>query len=648
LALIYKALLGDFLRNISLIIITIFLAGCGTGTTLQQNKTANFKLPESLKNENSVITDYKEVFDFGLTKSGKPIIQSQISYTVFVRKASEVNRYQQIYYNSAFESLANVKASAWQQGKKRQSKTTSFQERNVETSSFLSNMMAKVFYLPELHDNSFYSISYTVHYKDINNIDKALLNKDQHILEYNLTIKNRLNSVIELKATGTFLHTEDEVRIPEVAPNSVAKIKYTNLKPLQTLYSNFQFPRKEFYSIHMFPKSDEFIRSYTELGNYFYTLNKENYTIEDSLYTMINKGAEKLSDKEFVNHVFSYVQKEIRYEALLTGIKAYKADAPRTVIENKYGECKSVSFLIVSLLKKRGITAAPVIVNLGHDGYNMQHPKLYMANHLIAYAKVEDEEFWLDATGTYLPTGFVSKEVAENRALIVFDKDNTVERIIKKDKEKEQSIWTLAGDLNEKGSFIGKGTLELTNESAVNFRELYYNSSTMDRLGEIKDGLESYFEASHILNLQISNVGDLNKPLIISFDFEILNVVTTLSDRLLVSLNPVKKLKSIRYSTKKLEGSLWLDGPENFQTKIILNKSKQFSLFKPVQNEKRSSSAYELERVFNETKTSYELSLSEFIKQRKLQGTEVQSKFFDIQRDRRLVFDVIIQLKKRG
>jgi transglutaminase-like putative cysteine protease len=62
--------------------------------------------------------------------------------------------------------------------------------------------------------------------------------------------------------------------------------------------------------------------------------------------------------EEKINKIINYVQDDIRYMGVESGIGSIKPFAPEEVAKRRYGDCKDKSLLLVSLLKQVGVTKA--------------------------------------------------------------------------------------------------------------------------------------------------------------------------------------------------------------------------------------------------------------------------------------------------
>lgn len=106
---------------------------------------------------------------------------------------------------------------------------------------------------------------------------------------------------------------------------------------------------------------------------------------------------------EKIAAVLNFVQEEVRYLGFESGLGSYKPFAPNQVFEQRYGDCKDKSLLMVTMLRKMGIEAYPVLVNtaLKHN-INAVLPTPTTFDHCVV--KVIDgagNDLWYDPTMTY-------------------------------------------------------------------------------------------------------------------------------------------------------------------------------------------------------------------------------------------------------
>ncbi len=124
--------------------------------------------------------------------------------------------------------------------------------------------------------------------------------------------------------------------------------------------------------------------------------------ISPELTRQINEW-KRLPDKESRTlAALRFVQDEIRYLGIETGVSGYKPETPSAVFARRFGDCKDKSFLLVTILRSLGIEAWPVLVNTTVRQTVLElHPSDTVFDHAITLANVDGQNYWLDATANY-------------------------------------------------------------------------------------------------------------------------------------------------------------------------------------------------------------------------------------------------------
>ncbi len=118
----------------------------------------------------------------------------------------------------------------------------------------------------------------------------------------------------------------------------------------------------------------------------------------DGAFAEIFTGTETTDEK--INKLIDYVQDEIRYMGVESGIGSIKPANPEQVVSHRYGDCKDKSLLLVSMLKQIGIQNAwPVLVNtyLMHEAASGL-PGNKRFNHCIVKFEYNNGTYWVDPT----------------------------------------------------------------------------------------------------------------------------------------------------------------------------------------------------------------------------------------------------------
>ncbi len=118
----------------------------------------------------------------------------------------------------------------------------------------------------------------------------------------------------------------------------------------------------------------------------------------DAVFEEILEGNETQEEK--ITKIIKYVQNDIRYMGIESGIGSIKPFSPEQVVKQRFGDCKDKSLLLVSLLKQIGVKEAyPALVNVSlEQKTNDLFPSGQIFDHCITMFKYDSTEYWIDPT----------------------------------------------------------------------------------------------------------------------------------------------------------------------------------------------------------------------------------------------------------
>ncbi len=100
-----------------------------------------------------------------------------------------------------------------------------------------------------------------------------------------------------------------------------------------------------------------------------------------------------------VTTALRFVQGALRYHSVGVGDGGFRPRSVETIWETRYGDCKDASRLLVAILRRMGVEAAPALVNT-RTGPNMEHetPTATAFDHCIVRVRLDGELWWVDPT----------------------------------------------------------------------------------------------------------------------------------------------------------------------------------------------------------------------------------------------------------
>ncbi len=226
------------------------------------------------------------------------------------------------------------------------------------------------------------------------------------------------------------------------------------------------------------------------------------YKVNDELSLELNKKISDLNHKYKsqggkIKATLNFVQNKIRYLGLENGIGAYKPFSPNKVFNQRYGDCKDKSLLLVTMLNKMGIEAYPVLVNTYlKKTVNELLPSASNFNHCVV--KVIDKKKnirWYDPTITNQGGKSSSTSFPDYRYGLVLKKGNSsLEEIYPFNHSDIETIDIITLDQNGKGAYL-KVITKYYGSEADYIRVIFKNNSTTS----LQKKYKSYYSSKYKL-----------------------------------------------------------------------------------------------------------------------------------------------------
>ncbi len=103
--------------------------------------------------------------------------------------------------------------------------------------------------------------------------------------------------------------------------------------------------------------------------------------------------------REQVVQALQAVQNDVRYFGNEFGVGSHRPTSPEKVWAQRFGDCKDKTLLLVTVLRKLGIQARPVLVSTQFKQHLSQlQPSPLAFDHVIAEVQLDDQSYHLDGT----------------------------------------------------------------------------------------------------------------------------------------------------------------------------------------------------------------------------------------------------------
>jgi hypothetical protein len=148
---------------------------------------------------------------------------------------------------------------------------------------------------------------------------------------------------------------------------------------------------------------------------------KHKSEVSTDIQEVIRGLTERPRDREgTIRAIFDYVKREIRYVSVNLGKTGYTPQSAQVVFENRYGDCKDKSTLLIAMLREAGIRAFYVLIPTGEMEDLMQEfPYPFQFNHCIVAVPEGRDYLFLDPTADYSRYGSLPGEDQQRGVLVV-------------------------------------------------------------------------------------------------------------------------------------------------------------------------------------------------------------------------------------
>jgi transglutaminase-like putative cysteine protease len=127
------------------------------------------------------------------------------------------------------------------------------------------------------------------------------------------------------------------------------------------------------------------------------------YQIDEPLSADLKTEIDKLKGiadpEQRILTALRFVQDEIRYLGVESGVNSHQPTAPSEVLRRRFGDCKDKAILLCTLLSRANVDASPALVSGDHRSAIADRlPSSGGFDHVIVQVRNGQETYWLDAT----------------------------------------------------------------------------------------------------------------------------------------------------------------------------------------------------------------------------------------------------------
>jgi len=310
-------------------------------------------------------------------------------------------------------------------------------------------------------------------------------------------------------------------------------------------------PIENFLKYVRFAPSDW--KKWDDISDWYYNQYfKPQFIITDDIK---NKAAvlTKYSTNEIekIRSIFNFVQ-GIRYVAIVLGRGGWAPDPPQKVLDNKYGDCKDKSILMLSMLKSLGIKAKPVLVLTADDGMVDPIFPCWHFNHMIVKATTnEGIDFWIDPTVDHFKLGEIPSADEGINALVLND-DGTSQIEVTPSSYAYQNVKDVNINVKFTDSTDALFDISIKYQGEYNgFYRSYFNEMTdKDMMKYCKTLVADDFLNAEVISYTLSNLDSVDANLVLDFKLKVPNSVEKQGDLVFFNPDPFKIINNWKWLAK--------------------------------------------------------------------------------------------------
>lgn len=212
-------------------------------------------------------------------------------------------------------------------------------------------------------------------------------------------------------------------------------------------------------------------------------------SFEDELDALL-VGAKSNEDK--MRLIFNYVKENVTWNGL---DGKYFYNGLKKTLKEKKGNAADINLLVVAMLRYAGIYANPVVIST-KDNAVPYFPTVDRLNYVIAYAVINDEKYFLDATEEFSDINVLPIKDYNWQGILIDNENMKWDMVSIKSPKQTKNTYMMRGNLNEEGELEGQLSMRLTEHGAFLFRKDYKNKDQESHLIELENNYN---------NIEISN-----------------------------------------------------------------------------------------------------------------------------------------------
>lgn len=141
-------------------------------------------------------------------------------------------------------------------------------------------------------------------------------------------------------------------------------------------------------------------KDWGEVNQWAKRLYDDKYQLDEALKTRAKQWKQTAKNSlDYISQAVRFVQKDIRYWGIETGVNSHLPSLPSETASRRYGDCKDKAVLLTALLRENGIESYPALVSGSNTSFvfkRLATPSAF--DHVITTFFLEGKQYWIDGT----------------------------------------------------------------------------------------------------------------------------------------------------------------------------------------------------------------------------------------------------------
>jgi hypothetical protein len=222
--------------------------------------------------------------------------------------------------------------------------------------------------------------------------------------------------------------------------------------------------------------------SWEAVATWYRELAADRYELPEEAREQVQRLIAGAADqRQSVARLYAFLQDHTRYVAIMLGIGGWQPSSAESTFDNRYGDCKDLSTLMVAMLAEAGIEAYPALVRTNSKGRVQAAFPSNQFNHCMVLVPLQGDSLWLECTTDLVPAGELPAGVEAADALVIDDGVGVIRKIPRH--AHDRNVWRarVAGELKASGQLTFSGKASATGNIDTYIRGKLQNRSPEDR-----------------------------------------------------------------------------------------------------------------------------------------------------------------------